>query len=210
MSHISAVVFDYGNVLSDLQDDAAIDAMADLLALDRPRFLEVYWQFRVAYDEAALDPESYWQAVARAADQTLQSSDIDRLRRIDVQSWIRPHRPMVQWATRVRKAGFKTAVLSNMPADLREYLLGPESWLPAFDELTFSCEIGCSKPDARIYHHCLERLDVPASETLFLDDRAPNAEGARAIGMHTLLFTDTETAARDLEGRFLLPAVYCK
>jgi putative hydrolase of the HAD superfamily len=205
--HLSAVIFDYGNVLSDVQGSSEVEAMAGILDLDSVRFQEAYWQFRVAYDEAELDADLYWRSVAGAADRTIDADQMTNLRRLDIQSWIHPNHTMLRWAKRVRKAGVKTAVLSNMPADLREYLVGPESWLPAMDQMTFSCEVHSSKPGPEIYRHCLEGLEVSASEALFIDDRDPNVEGARKLGMHALLFSDVAAAVLELDGRYELPAL---
>lgn len=204
---LSAVIFDYGNVLSDVQAGSEITAMASLLDLDSVPFQEAYWQFRVAYDEAELDPESYWRSVAGAAGRAIDTGQIARLRRMDIQSWVRPNPPMVTWAQRVRESGIKTAVLSNMPADLLAYLVGPESWLPAFDQVTFSCEVRSSKPATAIYRHCLDGLGVAASEALFIDDREANVQGARELGMHALLFTNVAAAASELDGRYALPVI---
>jgi HAD superfamily hydrolase (TIGR01509 family) len=52
--------------------------------------------------------------------------------------------------------------------------------------VVISCEVGVSKPDPRIYQLCLDRLGLPAAETLFVDDRADNIEGAARIGLRTL------------------------
>lgn len=203
--HLSAVIFDYGNVLSDVQASSEVEAMAGILDLDKVRFQEAYWQFRVAYDEAELDPESYWRSVAGAAGRTVDADKIANLRRSDIRSWVRPNPIMVRWAQRVRAAGMKTAVLSNMPADLFEYLRSPESWLPAFDHMTFSCEVRSSKPAPEIYRHCLDGLGIAAAETLFLDDREPNVEGARKLGMQALLFTNVAAASTELDSRYALP-----
>ena len=203
--HLSAVIFDYGNVLSDVQASSDVDAMAVVLKLDRVRFQEAYWQFRVAYDEAALTPESYWHSVADFAGRTIEAGQLTELRRMDIQSWMRPNPPMVRWAQQLREAGIKTAVLSNMPSDLVEYLRGPESWLPAFDQKTFSCETHCSKPAPEIYRHSLDGLGVAPAKALFLDDREPNVEGAQQLGMHGLLFTNVAAAIAELKGRYLLP-----
>lgn len=206
-SHLSAVIFDYGHVLSEAQVSSDIEAMARLLELDSVPFQEAYWEFRVAYDEAKLSPETYWQAVADAARRTVTPDQMAALRRLDMQSWLKPNRPMVGWAGRLQRAGLKTAVLSNMPVDLYQNLMGPASWLPKFDHVTFSCEVGCSKPDPEIYRHCLEGLAVKAADALFLDDREPNVQGARLLGMHALLFTDVNAAVAELEGQFDLPSL---
>jgi len=52
--------------------------------------------------------------------------------------------------------------------------------------VVISCEIGLTKPDPRIYQLCLDRLGLAARDTLFVDDRADNIEGAARIGLRTL------------------------
>jgi putative hydrolase of the HAD superfamily len=98
----------------------------------------------------------------------------------------------------------RTALLSNMPATVRDYVLGCP-WLPEFDARTFSCEAGVCKPEPRIYHDCLQKLGVNPSEVLFLDDREPNVRAAETLGLHAIVFTDAASAAREIERRFRLP-----
>lgn len=188
MTHPKAVIFDYGNVLCQPQTHSQIDAMANVLGLDRAAFDQAYWRFRVAYDEAQMDAESYWTAVAESAGRTASPEQVEQLRRLDIESWINPNPPMLEWAQSLRQRGIKTAVLSNMPVDLRAYLAGPDSWLPKFDCLTFSCDVRSSKPGAAIYRHCLDGLGVLPSEAMFLDDREPNVTAARDLGMHALIY----------------------
>jgi FMN phosphatase YigB (HAD superfamily) len=55
------------------------------------------------------------------------------------------------------------------------------------------------KPDPEIYRLTLERLGVPASEALFIDDVEINCDAAREAGMRTVRFTDTEQAVAEIE-----------
>ncbi len=124
---------------------------------------------------------------------------------IDSRSWSYPAPVMPQWARDLRAAGFRTALLSNMPAAIRDYILGCP-WLPDFDVRVFSCEFGRSKPAPGIYEHCLKQLGLAPSEALFLDDREPNIRGAEALGLHAILFIDAASASREITRRFALPA----
>jgi putative hydrolase of the HAD superfamily len=94
----------------------------------------------------------------------------------------------VDYARRVRAAGFRTAVLSNLPHDLGEHMRAHMSLLKEFDHHTFSYELRAAKPEPAIYEHCVKGLGVPASETVFIDDRPENVEGARAYGLRAILF----------------------
>jgi putative hydrolase of the HAD superfamily len=201
-----AVIFDYGNVLSQSQPIADVQALANILNLPLARFTELYWQFRVAYDAAALDPAAYWNTVAQTASRTLAPEQIAVLIEIDSRSWSHPAPVMPQWARDLRAAGLRTALLSNMPFPVRDYVLGC-AWLPDFDVRVFSCEAGLCKPKPQIYRNCLSKLGVQPAEVLFLDDREPNIRTAEALGLHAVLFTDPAGAARQIEQRFSLPSV---
>ena len=164
----------------------------------------MYWRFRVSYDAAEFDAATYWRTVAYASTREVVSAQIDRLVEIDGLSWCHPAPVMPQWARDIRREGLRTALLSNMPATVRQ-AVERAGWLPEFDVRTFSCEVGICKPAPEIYRRCLNDLGCEASEVLFLDDRPANVQGAEAVGMHALLFTSPEQAAAALEARFNLP-----
>jgi putative hydrolase of the HAD superfamily len=201
-----AVIFDYGNVLCESQPAADTQALANILGLPVPRFTQMYWQFRIEFDAAALDPIAYWNTVARTASRTLTPAQIDTLIEIDSRSWSHPAPVMPQWARDLRAAGIRTALLSNMPVPVRDYILRC-AWLPDFDVRVFSCEAGLCKPEPEIYRNCLSKLGIQPSEVLFIDDREPNIRAAEALGLHAVLFTDPAGAARQIEQRFSLPSV---
>ncbi|WP_433431327.1 HAD family hydrolase [Nonomuraea sp. CA-141351] len=51
------------------------------------------------------------------------------------------------------------------------------------DDVVSSARVGVAKPDRRIYEIAAERAGVEPERCLFVDDRLPNVEAARAIGM---------------------------
>ena len=61
--------------------------------------------------------------------------------------------------------------------------------------------MGCRKPDPRIYEIAVQRLDVSAGRTVFLDDLQAHVDGALAVGLEAILFVDTEQAIRELRTR---------
>ncbi|MGP0074330.1 MAG: HAD family hydrolase [Bryobacteraceae bacterium] len=200
----STVIFDYGNVLSQPQPIADTQAMADILDLPLAPFTELYWRFRVPYDAGTLTPADYWDTVAQTASRVVTADQTSSLIEIDSRSWSHPAPGMPQWASRLRAAGLRTAILSNMPAPVRDYVLRC-SWLPHFDARVFSCEAGVCKPAPEIYHDCLTKLGAQPSEVLFLDDRESNVRAAEALGLHAVLFMNPSAAAQEIRQRFSLP-----
>jgi putative hydrolase of the HAD superfamily len=90
---------------------------------------------------------------------------------------------------RLRAAGIRTALVSDAGAD------DLESWHRSplrerLDAIVFSYQLGVRKPDARIYHHALDRIDTRPAEAIFVGDGGSEEHrGARAVGMKTVLVT---------------------
>jgi putative hydrolase of the HAD superfamily len=198
--HVSAIIFDYGNVLCSSPLAAEIEGMANILNLQVADFQQRYWQDRLSFDRAALDPASYWNTVAG---RQLSPSDIERVQQIDSASWSHPDPVMPQWAQRVRAAGFRTGLLSNMPAPVRDYIVRCP-WLPEFHHSTFSCDLRSTKPSPEIYQHSLAGLGVSPSDALLLDDRVENVHAAEALGIHAILFTTPQALPHELDRRFAI------
>lgn len=69
-----------------------------------------------------------------------------------------------------------------------------------FEGAAVSAELGVMKPSAEIYQYLLEIYDLKPEQTLFMDDIPANAQGARDVGMHALVFTTAEQAIADMRG----------
>lgn len=201
MIRLSAIIFDYGNVLCRPQSIGDIEALAGLLNLDVAEFQVRYWRPRLAYDEAALDPPAYWRTVA---ERPVSDTEVERLNEIDGKSWTHPAIVMPEWAREIRTAGLRTAILSNMPLPVRQQL-DRSGWLPEFDHRTFSCDVRMAKPGRGIYLHSLHGLEVAPTDALFLDDKSENIQTAEALGIHSILFTNPNDLAEKLRGRFDVP-----
>ena len=87
---------------------------------------------------------------------------------------------------------FKTALLSNLTADMMEHVVRAHDVKKYFDHSVFSNEIGLMKPEPESFNIALERLGTSAKETLFVDDSPTNIAAAEALGMQTLLATSPE------------------
>jgi putative hydrolase of the HAD superfamily len=200
---LRAAIFDYGMVISRPQEPTAHARLREITGLDHESFEKHYWADRHAYDLGQLSGATYWPGFARHANITLSDEQIRELIENDVLMWSVTNDEMLAWIARLQHAGIRTAVLSNMGADLLRYIQQEFSWLRYFDHLTWSCELGIAKPDPAIYRHTLEKLGVSAEETLFLDDKAENIAAAESVGLHSVQFTTMHKLACDLAERQL-------
>ena len=108
-----------------------------------------------------------------------------------------PNTPLIEYARRLRPR-YRTAILSNSFVGAREREQAAYGFEDLVDEVVYSHEAGMAKPDPRIYALVCARLGVTAGEAVFLDDTGPCVAGARAAGLHALLFSGTAQAIRDI------------
>jgi HAD superfamily hydrolase (TIGR01509 family) len=105
---------------------------------------------------------------------------------------------MFSLASRLRRAGCKTAILSNTEMPVVE-IINKQKY-DAFDVTVLSCLEGTAKPGRKIYDLTLDRLGIPAGQTLFIDDKPENIDGAKQVGLQTILFRNTENFKKDIAG----------
>jgi putative hydrolase of the HAD superfamily len=173
--------------------------MADIFALDLIAFLQLWEASRDAIDRGDLTPEDYWSNFALQARAKLEPDHVEKLCKWEIEMWSNANPIMVDWLLSMKRAGIKTALLSNMPADLAAHLQDDCDWMRKFSFKTFSSHVRLLKPDPAIYEHTLHGLGVAASETVFVDDKESNIRAARTLGIHAIRFQSIEQLRNELE-----------
>jgi putative hydrolase of the HAD superfamily len=130
---------------------------------------------------------------------------------LDNEQWTRVNPDMLALSCRLRMAGIKTAILSNMEFEMLAAMQAKFPWLSEFAVKIFSCNIRLTKPAVEIFLQTAAELGVDPGCALFLDDKEPNIVGARKAGMQAFLFDAPEKQAELerllLEQGILLPAL---
>jgi putative hydrolase of the HAD superfamily len=101
------------------------------------------------------------------------------------------------------KSKYKLGILSDAESSARERT---KAWIneSVFDMIVLSSEVGVCKPDPRIFHYALAQLGVAASETVFVDDRERNVNGAKALGIHAIHYKNRDQTIADIH-KFISP-----
>jgi FMN phosphatase YigB (HAD superfamily) len=112
----------------------------------------------------------------------------------DMELTVRPRLvPGVKAALEELRGRYKLAVVSDAifsPGRALRELLRGENLLNFFDALVFSDEVGCSKPDRRVFDKAAGELGLPAVGLVHIGDRDHNdVKGAQAAGARAILFT---------------------
>ena len=202
MTH-RAVIFDLGGVVFPSPFDAfdEYDRGNDLTtgtvrALIRGSSEEGAW---AALERGELTIDEFAVALEAEADGAGFRLDARKLMAL-IGSGLGPRPEMVRAIECIRANGLRTAALTNnwpdggnrrAPHTVHDML--------AFDVVVESAREGLRKPDPRIYSLTLARLDVLASEAVFLDDLGINLKPARAMGMTTIKVVHPADALAELE-----------
>jgi putative hydrolase of the HAD superfamily len=200
-----AVIFDFGGVLCFPPTPEQIASAAALCGLTPEAFWDAFWHKRREYDRGH-EASAYWHDIASNLGQKFDDAMVAEMIRREVDFWSNYDQRVLAWAGQLRRNGMRTSILSNLPRPLGEVLRATPGFLDVFDQVTFSYELGVIKPEAAIYQHAIRELGVQPCETLFLDDRADNVEGARAAGLQAELFTTWYDFLATQLSRYRLPA----
>lgn len=203
---IRAVVFDVGNVMLAWEAQAAVAGRVSTRAWE---------EFVAGADFPALNARSdagepFEDIVADLAAAHPQRPDwvgiLRTYRRHHVESLPGPVPGVAALVDDLLQVGMPLYALTNFDAEPFE---NARHLLPALDGfvgIVVSGQEHVAKPDAEIYRRLIERYDLEAAHTLFVDDSAANVAGARAQGLQTHLFTGVGRLRAELIERGVLPA----
>lgn len=106
--------------------------------------------------------------------------------------------PVYDLVLRLRKAGFKTGILSNV-FGIGVPPLKKGGFYDGFDPVLLSCETGYAKPEKEFYQMAVDKFDVKPEEILFIDDQPVCLGPARAMGMRVILAQNPQQIVKDTE-----------
>lgn len=108
-----------------------------------------------------------------------------------------PNELLFEYIRTLKNSGYLLGIISNANSELTNYL--PKEVLDLFDEITLSYQVHAVKPEPRIYQSHLEKLNLSAEQTIFIDDRDDNCVGARAVGIQSVQYLNFYQFQEDLD-----------
>lgn len=115
----------------------------------------------------------------------------------DFWSFVRIDGEMVKLIEGLR-GQYRVAMLTNAIVPFFRQVTAKHDLERLFDTILVSSEEGLAKPDPAFYTLLVKRMAARAEDCLFIDDNEINLDGARSVGMKTLLFQGVEKLKADL------------
>ena len=188
---VRACVFDAYGTLFDFASAAArcadvpADRRAALTTLWRDKQLQYAW-LRTLEDRYV----DFWQVTGDALDFALESLDLARPalreRLMDLYLGLEPFAEVPAVLETLRKAGFRTAILSNGSPAMLEALVSRSGLKPLFEAVLSADAVRAFKTHPKVYQYALEALALPAQAISFQSSNAWDAHGASDFGMRVV------------------------
>jgi len=185
---IRAIIFDlFGVVLAD-----SLLAMRDELAKKNPENAREVKDLVRASAKGLIMPDESYQRLSKLFGLTPEEYRA-RLMEGEVRN-----QALLDYILELRKS-YKVGMLSNVSNGglLRRFRV--DELDKYFDATVASAEVGYAKPEPEAYEIIADRLSVRLDECVFTDDREVYTEGARAVGMQGIVYTDFAQFKTDLE-----------
>lgn len=186
---IKACVFDAYGTLFDFASAAARcqdvpdQKLSALTPLWREKQLQYTWLRSLEGSFA-----DFWEVTGHALDYALDSLNISspELHAKLMELYLTPAPfPEVQSVlTELRKAGFRTAILSNGSETMLQSAVSAGGLSGLFDAVLSVDPVKVFKPHPRVYAYGLEKLGLNAKEVCFQSANAWDAYGASHFGFH--------------------------
>lgn len=181
------LVFDFGGVIGHFKKDPIYTNISQTFGIPLDEIKGLLTNYKT-YLFAGGEEKLFWEEIAREQGRKLPSTWLVDFRNV-LASAIKEIPGTLALIKDLKKQGYQIALLSNVRKDKAEVYksLGYYSY---FDPILLSCDLGMTKPDPNIFHALLQRLQVPKTECLFIDDRIENITAARTLGIDSIQFID--------------------
>jgi len=196
VTKIATVFLDVGGViLTNGWDSTARRAAQSKFQLDFRDFEERHLLANPAFERGKMTLDEYLERTIFYRTRTFSPREFKDF--MCAQSQEMPE--SLEFARRLARSGrYLIAAINNEGAELNAYRVDQFALREIFAAFFSSCYVGIQKPDAGIYQMALNVLQRSADESIFVDDRAANIEGAQKVGMTTILFQNAAQLESDL------------
>ena len=204
MDKFKAVLFDFGNVVINIDPELTLKKFSEISGkpLERIRSKMVESQLFRRYESGSFEDDEFREIVRQTLGYPFSDEEVDK-------AWnallldVPPHRIHLILDL---KARYKVYLLSNtnnihIRASDKYFRqqFGIDSVASIFDRAFYSYEMGLWKPDEEIYREVLKETELEASDILFIDDNELNIRSAKGLGFQTIHLTPPDDIANHFD-----------
>ncbi|TCO25319.1 putative hydrolase of the HAD superfamily [Pedobacter psychrotolerans] len=196
MQNIKNIIFDYGNVIFDIDFKIAQASFQKLGITDIENFFahKAHNQLFDDFETGAISPAEFREGIRKAANKPeLTDAQIDEAWNSLLIGTIQENHDVLLKV----KDQYRTFLLSNNNEIHYDWIINYlkttfnlNNYDTYFEKAYFSQHMKLRKPNTNIFEQVLKDNHLNPAETLFIDDSPQHIEGAKKVGLNTLLMTE--------------------
>ncbi|QDS91174.1 Alpha-D-glucose-1-phosphate phosphatase YihX [Rosistilla ulvae] len=194
----SFVYFDLGKVLVTFDPEIACRQVAQLLQTDSQTIGAAMYDSGIEdlLESGQIEEPEFLDRLFSSVGHSAAAADVLEA----MSAMFRLNTSMLPVVSRLVSEGVPMGILSNTCRPHWDWIMRQNYGLLRLigTPAALSYEIGCMKPDPKIYHAAAELAGCAADQILFIDDRIENVQGATACGWRAIHYIDTPTLIEDL------------
>ncbi|AOZ99938.1 HAD family hydrolase [Flavobacterium commune] len=179
---INTIIFDFGDIFINLDKKATIDGLKNLGLKEWNEDLD---RLNIQFEKGNIKREEFLAGFQKH----MPNASIEEI----LEAWnaILADFPLYRLEfLQMLSKKYRLFLLSNTDSihiETFEQRVGTSfysDFYQCFEKVYFSFEMGMRKPDAEIYLSVLNKHELQAKRTLFVDDKKENTDAAQALGIH--------------------------
>ncbi len=193
---IKGIIFDIGGVVVDCRFKSFLERFEKISGMSKEELYSKivdnrYWEM---FEKGLLSEEDFKQ---KLENDMKMSHDLVELISSEWRKILKPIPETIKIIKRLKKR-YKIFALSNVDFKTVEYCRKRFHVYDIFDGVVLSCEVHMRKPEKDIFLYTLESMKLKPEEVVFIDNYPKNIEGAKKLGIKTILFTTPQNLIKEL------------
>ncbi|TDO94378.1 putative hydrolase of the HAD superfamily [Halanaerobium saccharolyticum] len=194
---IRNIIFDLGNVLLNFEPESYLNKLGYNGEIEAQLRAEIFeteeW---LLLDRGTITQE---QAVKKWQQRNPELKDEIAAVMAEWEKMLTLKEDSLEILKKLADRDFNLYILSNFHQKAFEYVSSKYEFFNYFDGQVISADIGMIKPELEIYEHLLDKFNLKAEETLFIDDSKANIKAALKKGIRVIHFKDAASLEEELK-----------
>ena len=199
MKHIDSIIFDLGGVLIDWNPEYVF---LDVFKGDRQK---MQWFFdNICTDDWNQNQDAGYPMAKATEERVAMFPEHEEQIRMFYGRWDDMLGDSIKGTVNildklVKSPDYKVVALTNWSHETFPKALKKFDFLKWFEGIIVSGEEKTRKPFDEIYHLTLDRFNIKAENSIFIDDNIKNIESANALGINGIQFINPEQLVQQLK-----------
>lgn len=156
-----------------------------------PELFEEAGRLNILADSGKISEVNFISQIAELANLPFEQADNEMKGNVT-------NNDLFDYIARYIAPNYMVGMLSNVSENFLDSLFTPEK-MSLFNSISLSCDTGYVKPDKRAYISIVQALGLNVEDCIFIDDQPRYIEGARQVGLCSILYQDIEQMKTELE-----------